>query len=58
MEGSPNGMAMVLNPALGGEVSEWFKETVLKTVVRETVPGVLISPSPPRAGRLLYPPPT
>jgi fructose-1,6-bisphosphatase/inositol monophosphatase family enzyme len=31
-----------------GEVSEWLKETVLKTVVPATVPRVRIPPSPPR----------
>ena len=30
-----------------GEVPEWFKGTVLKTVVSEMVPRVRISPSPP-----------
>jgi hypothetical protein len=30
-----------------GEVSEWSNETVLKTVVQETVPWVRIPPSPP-----------
>lgn len=30
-----------------GEVPEWFKGTVLKTVVPEMVPRVRISPSPP-----------
>jgi hypothetical protein len=33
-----------------GEVSEWFKEAVSKTVVREfPVPWVRIPPSPPNA---------
>ena len=31
-----------------GEVSEWFKELVLKTSVPATVPWVRIPPSPPR----------
>lgn len=31
-----------------GEVAERLKATVSKTVVRETVPGVQISPSPPK----------
>ena len=31
-----------------GEVSEWLKETVLKTVVPAMVPRVRIPPSPPR----------
>ena len=31
-----------------GEVSEWFKELVLKTSVGVSLPGVRISPSPPR----------
>jgi hypothetical protein len=30
-----------------GEVPEWFKGTVLKTVVLAMVPRVRISPSPP-----------
>ena len=30
-----------------GRVSEWFKEPVLKTGVRETVPWVRIPPLPP-----------
>ena len=30
-----------------GEVAEWLKAPVLKTGVRETVPGVRIPPSPP-----------
>jgi hypothetical protein len=30
-----------------GRVAEWFKATVLKTVVRETVPWVRIPPLPP-----------
>ena len=34
---------------LDGRVSEWFKEPVLKTGVRETVPWVRIPPLPPFA---------
>jgi hypothetical protein len=30
-----------------GEVTEWLKVMVSKTIVRETVPGVQIPPSPP-----------
>jgi hypothetical protein len=40
----------IITPVSGnkhGEVSERFKETVLKTVVPETVPWVRIPPSPP-----------
>jgi preprotein translocase subunit SecE len=33
-----------------GGVAEWSIATVLKTVVRETVPGVRIPPPPPRTG--------
>ena len=32
---------------VAGEVAEWLKAPVLKTGVRETVPGVRIPPSPP-----------
>ena len=34
-------------PQRQGWVSEWFKEPVLKTGVRETVPWVRIPPHPP-----------
>ena len=34
---------------LQGEMSEWFKETVLKTVVPATVPRVRIPVSPPQS---------
>src|SRR5271157_1538575 len=34
-------------PVIGG-VAEWSIATVLKTVVRETAPGVRIPPPPPR----------
>ena len=30
-----------------GEVAEWFKATVLKTVIGESLSRVRISPSPP-----------
>ena len=36
-------------PSDRGRVSEWFKEPVLKTGVRETVPWVRIPPLPPMA---------
>ena len=39
---------IVQNHSLNGEVPEWFKGTVLKTVVPAMVPRVRISPSPPR----------
>ena len=34
-----------------GEVPEWLKGTVLKTVVSAMVPRVRISPSPPSESR-------
>ena len=37
--------------ATPGEVPEWFKGTVLKTVVSAMVPRVRISPSPPNEER-------
>ncbi len=36
-----------MSEPLSGEVPEWFKGTVLKTVVSAMVPRVRISPSPP-----------
>jgi hypothetical protein len=37
----------ILGQRLTGEVAEWFKATVLKTVVHESGPWVRIPPSPP-----------
>src|SRR5208282_6180967 len=39
---------------VAGEVAEWLKAPVLKTGVRETVPGVRIPPSPPVFRFLLF----
>jgi hypothetical protein len=36
-----------------GEMAEWLKAAVLKTAVRETVPGVRIPLSPPVNSRLM-----
>ncbi len=38
---------LILRATTYGEVPEWFKGTVLKTVVSAMVPRVRISPSPP-----------
>ena len=40
-----------INPASAGEVAEWSNAAVLKTVERESVPGVRIPVSPPQASQ-------
>jgi hypothetical protein len=37
----------IVSGIIAGEVAEWLKAMVSKTIVRETVPGVQIPPSPP-----------
>ena len=42
------------NPGQSGEVSEWLKEAVLKTAIRETVSWVRIPPSPLCPGKTVF----